>query len=346
MPLSIMLFMLNNAELIRSVISWAVVHVLWILLSPLATSLVIFSTWSVTVSAIDFKSETASGTLITASCTESPVSAKPFISDEISIKDPVVSLTEFPIQSIAFRVSSAVPLALFKVSTMLLSVLDASVAFKAVASESFLISPATTAKPKPAFPAWAASIAAFIAKRFVWALTSLIAAIISLTASMFSFKLSMTCNKSFTLFVPFPTASVKSAVIEILSETIFATWLTELVICVTETLAFSAESSSISRQVLIFSSCCWTDSRASRIDFIVWEKSSNWSSCSKFFEITFDAPTIRVCICVAILSTSLTRLSISSFEKMRPLCIWFWTSDSSLLFLNENICPPLDTVYM
>ena len=35
-------------------------------------------------------------------------------------------------------------------------------------SESFLISSATTEKPFPASPAWAASIAAFIARRLVW----------------------------------------------------------------------------------------------------------------------------------------------------------------------------------
>ena len=58
-----------------------------------------------------------------------------------------------------------------RVSISELSVFNVVVMFLPCAEDSsanFLISSATTANPFPASPAWAASIAAFIAKRFVW----------------------------------------------------------------------------------------------------------------------------------------------------------------------------------
>ena len=183
--LSIMLFMLKRAPLIKSLISFAV-RCSWPSVPlPLSARSAISLICSIAVSARMFKSAADSGSSIIASRTDVLVPARLFISAEISTNELVVSFTEVPIIVIAVRVSSAVSRAVLSASTIFLRVFDASAALRAVASDSFLISPATTANPNPAFPACADSIAAFIANRFVCALTSLIEPIMSFTASMF-----------------------------------------------------------------------------------------------------------------------------------------------------------------
>ena len=127
----------------------------------------------------------------------------------------------------AVPASSAVWWASAKVSIMLLSVFSMLAEFAFVPSESFLISPATTAKPRPALPAWAASMAAFIASRFVRSLISLIAEITSLIASTFWLKTLITSRTRATLLAPSPVAVASSSVIWILFETTLAIFWTE-----------------------------------------------------------------------------------------------------------------------
>ena len=108
-----------------------------------------------------------------------------------------------PASSAIFSTLSKVPIIFCKLFSMLPE-------FVFVPSESFLISPATTAKPAPAFPAWAATIAAFIANKLVLSLISSMADIMSLIEAIFVLRTLITDNTSFTFVYPLFVASSNS----------------------------------------------------------------------------------------------------------------------------------------
>ncbi|MBA7685423.1 hypothetical protein ES703_93848 [subsurface metagenome] len=119
---------------------------------------------------------------------------------------------------------------------LIISVRDVEIvlALLPVASESLLISSATTAKPLPYSPACAASIAAFIARRLVSLATPLITSIISRMVPADLEMSSMDINMSLMLFSPTLAIWLRLLIKSFLFSAIRVKLLMEARVCSTE----------------------------------------------------------------------------------------------------------------